>query len=349
METENRVIMEDLERIVTDGQIPWEMLCGKKIFVTGGTGLIGSTLIRALLYREKKYQDGPKILALIRNREKAQKVFGSWLRSENLTLIPGDVTETFPLGADPDYIVHGASQTSSRAFVQEPVETIRTALLGTENMLRNAVRKKTAGFVYLSSMEVYGTPVTDEKIDEEHGTNLNPVLVRNCYPESKRMCESMCCSYAEEYQVPAKILRMTQTFGPGVDPQDRRVFAEFARCVKEKKDIVLHTSGETRRNYLYTGDAVRAILYVLLKGENGQAYNAANEETYCSIYEMAVLAAEKIAEKNIQVKCEPTPDLKAFGYAPTLHMNLDTRKLQGLGWKPYYSLEECFRRMIECF
>lgn len=347
--TENRIILEDLEQIVNDRTIPWEKIDGKKILVTGGTGLIGSTLIRALLYRNIKFQDGPKVFALIRNRKKADKILKEWIGSEHLVLIEGDVTQTVQMPEKPDYIVHGASQTSSRAFVEEPVETIQTALLGTGNLLKTAAESKVEGFVYLSSMEVYGTPETDEKISEEHGTNLDPVIVRNCYPESKRMCESMCGSYAEEYGVPTKILRLTQTFGPGVDPEDGRVFAEFARCVKENRDIILHTAGETRRSYLYTGDAVRAILHVLLKGEAGQAYNAANEETYCSIYEMAMLAAEKIAENRIMVRREPKANLNAFGYAPTLHMNLDTQKLQKLGWTPYYNLETCFRRMLECF
>ena len=144
-----------------------------------------------------------------------------------------------------------------------------------------------------------------------------------------------------------RVLRLTQTFGPGVDYQDARVFAEFARCVIEGKNIVLKTKGETKRNYLYTADAVTAILIVLLEGKIGEAYNAANEQTYCSIYDMAVLAAEHCAAGRISVEVQGEKNAEALGYAPTLHMNLDTGKLRALGWKASCTLPEMFDRMIE--
>ena len=117
--------------------------------------------------------------------------------------------------------------------------------------------------------------------------------VRSSYPESKRLCESLCSAYASEYGVPAKVVRLTQTFGVGVSYNDGRVFAEFARCAIEGRDIVLKTKGQTKRNYIDIDDAVNAIFTVLLKGVAGEAYNVANEDTYCSIYEMANMVAEK--------------------------------------------------------
>lgn len=119
---------------------------------------------------------------------------------------------------------------------------------------------------------------------------------------------------------------MTQTFGPGVDYYDGRIFAEFARCAKEKRNIVLLTPGQTERCYLYTADAVTAILTVLLDGEVGQAYTAANKNTYCSILQMAQNFAK---DNNLQVEIVPQ-DVNKLGYADTLYMNLDTEKLKGL-------------------
>ncbi len=170
---------------------------------------------------------------------------------------------------------------------------------------------------------------------------------RSCYPESKRLCEVLCASWQKEYGVPVRVLRLTQTFGPGVRYDDGRVFAEFARCVIEGRDIVLKTEGLTCRSYLYTADAVSAILTVLLRGSDGEAYNAANEETYCSIREMADLAARECAEGKIKVRIEADKDPSVFGYAPTLHMNLDTSKLRALGWHPSCGLAESYRRMIK--
>lgn len=309
-----------------------------KILISGATGLIGQALVRSLISTDAY------VIAAVRNREKAIKLLGK--ESERLKYLVCDITSMKIGVMDVDYIIHAASQTSSKAFVNEPVETIMTAIQGTKNMLDIARKSKVKGFVYLSTMEVYGSPSTNEKIDENHSTNLNTMKVRSCYPESKRMCENLCVSYANEYGVPVKIVRLTQTFGPGVSYDDGRVFAEFARCVIEEKDIILHTKGETRRNYLYIKDAVDAILTVLKKGDIGEAYNAANEETYCSIYEMACLVAEKCANNTIKVIINEAEE-NQFGYAPVLSMNLDTSKLRELGWMPTCGLERMFNEMIK--
>lgn len=316
---------------------------GKCILVTGATGLIGKAIISALLSWNMRALNPIKILALVRNGEKAKSFF---LDDNNLQFIISDVCDLNIEYLGIDYIIHGASQTASNAFVQEPVETIMTTLKGTQNLLELAKLNSVKGFVYLSSMEVYGSPSTDEKITETHETNLNTMNVRACYPESKRMSENLCKSYASEYDVPAKVIRLTQTFGPGVQYNDGRVFAEFARCAIEGKNIILNTKGETKRSYLYIADAVKAILTVLIVGDVGEAYNAANEDTYCSIFEMASMVAKTCTNSRISVEINDENDTSKFGYAPQLKMNLDTSKLQKLGWVPKYNLEEMYNRMI---
>lgn len=320
-----------------------EKLQGKTILITGATGLIGRNLISFLSNVNKSCENPIKIFALVRNIEKAKRQIK---KDDNIKLIIGDVVNKVIVDSEIDYIIHAASQTSSKMFVNEPVQTIETAFQGTKNILDLARRNKVKSMIYLSTMEVYGAPTTDEKISESHETNINTMEVRSSYPESKRMCETLCCSYYAEYNLPVKVVRLTQTFGCGVDYNDGRVFAEFARCVIEGKDIVLHTKGETKRNYLDVMDAVTAILTVLLKGENGQAYNVANEETYCSILEMAKLVTEKCAGNKISIHVQ-IEDGNKFGYAPTLKMNLDTLKLKKLGWKPEKGLEDMFYSMIE--
>lgn len=338
------------ENVIPQAQwskLPWHKLEGKVLFLTGATGLIGSTLVCFLADCCAKAGVSPKVVALVRDLPRAQAMFAQQLEAGlDLTFVLGDVERPLEVPGPVDYIVHAASQTSSQAFVQTPVETIHTALNGTEAMLRLAVEKQVSGMVYLSSMEVYGAPGDDRKIPESAPTDLDTMVVRNSYPESKRMCESLCAAYCGEYGVPVNVLRLTQTFGPGVKYGDKRVFAEFARCALEGRDIVLHTLGQTKRNYLYTQDAATAILTALLADTHGQAYNAANEDTYCSIYEMAQLVAAQAGETPIQVRCEVEQDLTQFGYAPTLHMNLDTSKLRALGWAPQVGLLEAYQRMM---
>ena len=338
----NKIYREDMEYITKESNVNFAELKGKSILITGATGLIGRNLVTALVYANEQLNADIQIYTLVRNLTKAKAIFGE---NKGVNYIVGDITEKLSLNFSVDYIVHAASKTSSKAFVNEPVETIMTSFIGTRNVLEYARENQVDSFVYLSTMEVYGNPSTDEKISEKHQTNLDTMKVRSCYPESKRMCESLCACYAAEYAVPVKIARLTQTFGLGVNYNDGRVFAEFARCVIEKKNIVLHTKGETKRSYLYTADAITAILTLLLYGETGEAYNIANEITYCSIYEMATMIAEKCANNDIQVKLEIESEEK-HGYAPVLHMNLDIAKLTNLGWNAKYNLIDMFNRMI---
>lgn len=319
-------------------------LIGNTVLITGATGLIGKTIIKDILAYNNISSLPINIVAVIRNQQKANRIFGSNI--PNLTYVVGDIASVDLSNVSTDYIIHAASQTSSKAFVNNPVETTFVAIDGTRHLLEYArTQKSLKRFIYLSTMEVYGAPQADTKISEDHGTDIDTMDVRSCYPESKRMCENLCTSYMKEYGVPINVLRLIQTFGPGVDYNDGRVFAEFARCVIEKRDIVLKTAGLTKRSYLYTEDAVSAILSVMEKGKAGEAYNAANESTYCSIREMAELVANKVANGTIKVRIEEQ-DITKFGYAPTLHMNLDTAKLQKLGWKPKTGLEEMYKKMI---
>lgn len=305
------------------------------ILVTGAAGLIGKKLVKTILASCPK----AVVYAMVRHYEKGRRAFENVLEgsdAKRLKILVGDVTADFSgctmfNDVKFDYIVHAASMTSSRAFVEQPVQIIETALTGTRNMLELARRDRVKAFIYLSSMEVYGAPQAETKIREDHPCNLDLMAVRSSYPESKRMCESMCAAYASEYGVAARVLRLAQTFGEGVDRADTRVFAEFARCLDTGSDIVLHTAGQTKRSYLSVGDAATAILTVMQKGVNGEAYNAANETTYCSIREMAELVA---GMGNLHVVVDTSESADAHGYAPTLYMDLDTAKLRTLGWKP---------------
>lgn len=341
MWVKNEVYKNSLNSILDDQNIEWEKFKNRTILITGATGLIGVNLVNALLYVNEILNINCRILALVRNTEKAKEKF-STQKTDNLVFINGDILEKISCDEKIDYIIHAASQTASRKFVEEPINTIDVALRGTKNVLELAKKNNILSMVFLSTMEVYGRPQNDEKISETHSTDLDTTEIRNCYPISKRMCENLCVCYG----VNAKIARLTQTFGPGVSYDDERVFAQFARCAIKKEDIVLHTKGETKRSYLYTADAVRAIFTILLKGASGQAYNVANEETYCSIYEMAQLVANECTGGKIKVRCELEENIEKLGYAPTLCMNLSVDKLKKLGWKPEYDLVSMYNNMI---
>ncbi|NBH71163.1 NAD(P)-dependent oxidoreductase [Clostridiaceae bacterium] len=336
----DKTVAEDMEYI--SKRVEHGSLDGSRVLVSGATGLIGKYLVRFLA----QYCNCT-VFALVRQLDQAYGLWGDL--GDKVRYICSDITKLEPADCSVDYMIHGASVTSSKAFSSSPVETIYTSVEGTRRMLEFARKNPVKGFLFLSSMEVYGTPLTDDKIYEFQGTDLDTMSVRTSYPESKRLCESLCTAYFSEYHVPARVLRLTQTFGPGVAYGDTRVFAEFARCAMEGKDIVLHTKGETKRNYLYLADACTAALAVLIKGADGEAYNGANEDTYCTIKDMAQLVASQCGKSGIRVRVELEDEVQEkFGYAPVLRMNLDTSKLQGLGWKPEIGLADMYRRMIRC-
>ena len=265
-----------------------------------------------------------------------------------MNIVIGDIRDSIDIKDEIDYIIHGASMTSSKAFVDFPVETIRTALEGTDNVLEFAKVKKIKSMVYLSSLEVYGVTDPDKKsIRESEYGYIDQLVSRSSYSEGKRMAECLCISYGNEYGVPVKIARLAQTFGPGVSYEDNRVFAQFARSAIEEKDIVLKTKGETYRNYCYTRDAIKGILCVLLKGQNNEAYNIANRETGITICNMAELIAHDIAEDKIKVIFDIADDSSRLGYGPTIKVALNTEKLERLGWKAEVDLKSAYERMIQ--
>lgn len=326
------IFWEDISKISDVEFIDWNRLRGTTFFITGATGLIGTALVKSLALVNKKRNLGLRIMALVRNEEKARARFLSCQEDVSLEFLVGSV-ESFDYNkaeGKVDYIIHGASQTASKEFVQHAVETMDTALSGTKNLLELAKNKKVQGFIYLSSMEVYGYPHKGHKVKEDEIGTFSPLNLRNSYPLSKIMCESMCSAYAQEYGIPARICRLTQTVGPVVSDTDNRIVAYFGRCVKHKENIVLKTKGDTERCYLHTVDAVTAIMTILLNGKDGEAYNAGDESTYCSISEMA----NRIAKANgIEVEYDLQPE-SSNGYLETLYMDLDTGKLKSLGWNP---------------
>lgn len=349
MEHLNTMERCDLQEILADNVIPWHLLKGKTVLVTGATGLVGRALTQALLYAGETVCGEIRVIAPVRDVKKATDLFDSQAQERGtLVLLPWEAERALETDGPVDYAVHCASQTASRAFVRTPVETIRTAVFGTEHVLRLA-HAKGAKTVYLSSLEACGDHQTDEKVPEDYSGPIDPLAARSCYPESKRLCENLCAAYFHEYGLPVNILRLAQTFGPGVRSSDQRVFAEFARCVCQGRDIVLRTAGDMRHSYVASADAVRAILLVLLAGEAGAAYNVANEATYCSILDMAELAAHTIADGRIAVKLDQSVPLEQLGYPKPSRLNLDASRLRQLGWTPRQTLRDMLERLVFSF
>lgn len=333
----SRTQQEDVQEFVRTFALADE-LANTSFLITGATGLIGASLIRCLLALDK----GIRIMAPLRNKEKARAMFDDlfnrveWVECE---LASYDYSQVGKV----DYVVHCAAPTSSKFFVDCPVETIRVIYEATASLLNYAHRQSVKGFVYLSSLEVYGGGLLDTKITEDMQGYWDVMSVRSSYPVAKRAVENLCCAYASEYGVPVKVARLTQTTGAGIAKDDNRVIAQFAQLAAKGEDIVLHTTGESARPYCYTTDCVSGLLYILLKGKNGEAYNVANESTYISARGMAEFLRDQF-NPSIDVRVELNDNM---GYAPVTKLNLSSGKLRSLGWQPRYDLKQMFSRLIE--
>lgn len=309
----------------------------KTVLITGGTGLIGSSLVRFFLKIKHDFDIDINIFATARNPLKVEKLGltndVNWIYKGLSLLVPT---------CSIDYIIHTACPTDSKYFIEHPVETINENILAFNNLI-SQTQNCLKSMVFLSSMEVYGSCNSDYFISESEFSGIDPTNVRNCYPEVKHILESLSCAFYSEKNSPIKIVRLCQTFGPGVDLADNRVFAQFCRSVVNGEDIILSTKGETKRSYCSIADAIQGIILVLLNGKNGEAYNLASDDSYYSIMDMANLF---IQDRKSKIIINETPNNKYLG---TIKFGLNTDKIKSIGFSSSDNLKSIVKKMTEYF
>ena len=292
---------KDIAEIISQKEL-FAPLSGSSVLITGATGLIGSMLMRVLHTADLEYGLNLRLTGQIRNEEKAAAVFGDLRNELKLVKVP---EEAF------DYVVHTVSPTTSKYFIEHPVETIKASVHSTMQILEIA-RKHGSRVVYLSSMEQYGVP----------------------YTPGERMTEDK-----------VSIARLAQTFGAGAPLSDNRMPMQFARSSSKGEDIVLHTAGRSISNVVYLADAMTGILTILLHGAPGEAYNVCNDSETRSVREIAELAASISPAGTSSVRVEIPKENP--GYAPDVNMYLNSDKLRALGWTPSVDMKEAYRRLVE--
>lgn len=312
-----------------------------RYLITGATGYIGSMLLNRIL------EEGQTADVIVRNAEKLV-----CKDTANVNIISADITDEkaiLSISGKYDYIIHCAAPTRSAYMISNPVEVIKAIVHGTVHILNLARRCEIESMVYLSSMEVYGQIdcLNGKRVKEEELGYIDAGNIRSCYPIAKLMAENLCHSYHTEYGVPVKIARLAQTFGRGIRETETRVFAQFANAVRTGSDIVLHTEGNSMGNYCDIDDAVEAILFILKKGKNAEAYNVVNEKNTMSIRDMAEMVAGKIADGKIKVVYN-LQNSQRTGYAADTGLRMSGEKLRELGWEAKAGLEEMYRKMLSC-
>lgn len=337
------IVAEDVDRILSE-PIPWREFAGGAFLVTGATGMIGQYVVRTLLALRRN--GSPiKVIALARSRERAQQLFGTETNDGALTIVAQDVSAPIVLQQRPDFIVHAASPANPAAFETDPIGVIRANVAGTENVLSLAAAGR-ARVCFLSSSEIYGTPLTSSARDgpllaEDSLGGLDPLALRSAYPQSKRMAETLCVAYGAQHGVQARIARLSYTYGPGMDLQDARVQAYCFRQALRGQDIVLQSDGATRRMYTYVSDAVSALFY-LLSGPDNLTCNIANEAAQVSIADLARLILRAGATDRVV----RTGDQVPAGRGLAASALLDCARIRGLGWRARIDLETGIARTL---
>ena len=340
------IIEEDLDNIISDKNIPWQHFSGKNVLITGANGFLPAYMLKTLLFLNKSdlLEQPVHVFGMVRNLAKARVKLNDCLDDTNFELIEQDVSKLINFAPKIDFIVHAASQASPKYFFSDPVGTIKANTIGTSQLLDLAVLNKVEGFLYFSSGEVNGNAFDyKDCVKEEDYGLIDPLNIRNCYAVSKKMGENMCASYFAQYGVPTKIVRPSHTYGPGFDLNDGRFFSTCVNAILQHEDIVLNSDGSAKRCFLYLADAVRGYFTVLLKGENGKAYNVSNDyET--SILELAQIVASFSEDTNVVLNIDKnSPSSKAS------HGLLDNTKLKSLGWYSTIKEKEGFLRTIQSF
>lgn len=345
------VIEEDLSRLIKSGGDLWEQLAGKSVLVTGAGGMVPFYFVAAIMALNRTVLKGREctVLALVRNREKAEKRFSDYLSDRRFRLLVQDVCAPITVEGPVDYIIHAASQASPKYYSSDPVGTMLPNTIGTRNLLDLARQKNSAGFLFVSGGEVYGI-VPDDKVptkESDYGW-LDPMNVRSCYAESKRAGETMCVSWHKQYGVPASVARLAHTYGPGLDLSDGRVFADFVRDVLAGRDIEMNSDGSATRAFCYVSEAVWGMFLVLLRGERGMAYNVCNDSACVSILELARTIASLCPPRIVVKSASSKPD-GVYMRSPIIRSCLDSSLVRALGWVPRVGIRDGFARTLRSF
>ena len=342
------IIQEDIVRIVGN-DLPWSRFARKTVLVSGANGFLPACMVETLAYlNETEMQPKCRIIALVRNQEKAQKRFAHLLGRPDFSLLVQDVCAPITLDGELHMIIHAASQASPKYYGKDPVGTLSANSLGTHNLLSVGRQHRIENFLFFSSGDVYGrssTPETPTK-EDEYGY-LDPTDLRSCYGESKRLGENMCISWSHQYGIPVKIVRPSHTYGPGMALDDGRVFADFVANVVRHENIIIKSRGTAIRPFCYVADAALGYFTVLLKGGNREAYNVGNEDVNLSVAELARLLVDLFPERKLRVIIQPD-FVQEDGYmkSPVERASLDTSKLRSLGWRPSTAANDGFRRTV---
>jgi len=352
------VIEADLDYLQRHLSEAFDCLAGKKILITGGAGFLGYYLIQALLHWNSTVEDARKIDVTV--YDNYMRGVPQWLsafeKNPALNLVRHDITtplpEPMPAFA---FIIHAASIASPTYYRKYPIETMDANVNGLRLLLDYARRRQMAqepveGFLYYSSSEVYGDPVPQAiPTPETYRGNVSCTGPRACYDESKRYGEALCVNFAQQYDLPIKIARPFNNYGPGLKITDKRALPDFARDIFAGRDITMYSDGSPTRTFCYITDAVVGYYKILVRGRAGQAYNIGVEKPEISMAELVqkvISIARDLFGYQGQVLYRASPEADYLVDNPNRRCPSIAKARRELGFEPAVSLEQGLRNAL---
>ena len=346
----NPIILEDLQRIAS-AKLSWEDLRNKTLLVTGGGGFLAAYLIKSLLEVGRLNKLNIKVICVARSYRSVAARLSSYLDDDNLSIVLHDISQPLPTNfPQAQFIIHCASQASPKYYGTDPIGTLLANSVGTMYMLDHAVKCQAEKFLFFSSGEVYGIPIdSGQLIAEKDFGYLDPMILRSCYAESKRIGETMCVAWSKQHNLHTSVVRPFHTYGPGMAMDDGRVFADFVADAVAKRDLVVKSDGLALRPFCYVADATIGIMLVLLKGAKAEAYNLANPDAEISIRNLASLISSLFPESGLSTRFEIAAGSETYLKSPISRSCPNIDKIKGLGWSPTVGLQDGFSRTIKSY
>jgi nucleoside-diphosphate-sugar epimerase len=358
MESAHDVVVKDLELIINQLREEFSILSGKHLMIAGGAGFLGHYLIQSAIHWNHSFSRREPIrLTILDNFIRGIPDWLSAIQNDpNIRLLKHDITDPLPadLGRQ-DYLIHAASIASPTYYRRCPIETMDANVNGLRHMLdycdaQHQSGKAVSGMLFYSSSEIYGDPTPDNiPTPETYRGNVSCTGPRACYDESKRYGETLCVNFAQQRQIPVKMARPFNNYGPGLKITDGRVIPDFARNILANQDIIMLSDGSPKRTFCYVADAVCGYYKILIRGRAGEAYNIGVETPEISMAELAektaALGRELFAYKGKVVRAE-SKDKDYLIDNPNRRCPVIDKARSELRFDPQITLDEGLRRSM---
>jgi len=304
----------------------------KRVLVTGGCGFLGQHICRRLL------ADGHEVICLDNYFTSQRTNISDMIGNPRFELVRHDVTE--PFYCECDYIFNMACPASPVHYQFNPIKTMKVSVLGTMNMLGLAKRVK-ARVLQASTSEIYGDPEFSPQTEDYWG-HVNCTGVRSCYDEGKRAAETLCFDYKRQHNVDIRVIRIFNTYGPGMHPYDGRVTSNFIVSALQDKDITIYGDGSQTRSFCYVDDLVDGIIKFMYQDDFNGPMNLGNPNEF-TVKELAEMVIEVLGSKS-KIVYLPLP-----GDDPKQRRPDISKAKEKLDWEPKVQLREGITKTADYF